>query len=125
MAKMSDFRRAMERSSKRAVTEMHNLAIASHGNYGTHNKKRLDSALKTMGLHHLIGKTLLTPSVHAEHSNQLGQRYLKRLEYVQQKAADPKMQRELLGRANASLDEMEKEIKEVIEKHMLAFVYSA
>jgi len=45
--------------------------------------------------------------------------------YVQQKAADPKMQRELLGRANASLDEMEKEIKEVIEKHMLAFVYSA
>jgi hypothetical protein len=45
--------------------------------------------------------------------------------YVQQKAADPKTQRELLGRANASLDEMEKEIKEVIEKHMLAFVYNA
>jgi len=45
--------------------------------------------------------------------------------YVQQKAADPRMQRELLARANNSLDNMEKEIKEVIEKHMLAFVYNA
>lgn len=47
------------------------------------------------------------------------------VKYVQQKAADPKTQRELLGRANASLDEMEKEIKEVIEKYMLAFIYNA
>ena len=45
--------------------------------------------------------------------------------YVQQKANDPRMQRELLGRANVSLDEMEKEIKEVIEKHMMAFIYNA
>jgi len=45
--------------------------------------------------------------------------------YVQQKAADPTSQRDLLARANSSLDEMEKEIKEVIEKHMLAFVYNA
>lgn len=44
--------------------------------------------------------------------------------YVQQKANDPRAQRELLGRANASLDEMEKEIKEVIEKHMMAFIYN-
>jgi hypothetical protein len=44
--------------------------------------------------------------------------------YVQQKAADPKTQRELLGRANASLEEMEKEIKEVIEKHMMSFIYN-
>jgi hypothetical protein len=35
------------------------------------------------------------------------------------------MQRELIGRANASLDEMEKELKEVIEKHMMAFIYNA
>ena len=45
--------------------------------------------------------------------------------YVQQKAADPRMQRELLARANSSLDDMEKEIKEVIEKHMMAFIYNA
>lgn len=45
--------------------------------------------------------------------------------YVQQKAADPRTQRELLGRANSSLDEMEKEIKEVIEKHMMQFIYNA
>lgn len=44
--------------------------------------------------------------------------------YVQQKSADPRMQRELIGRANASLDEMEKELKEVIEKHMMAFIYN-
>lgn len=44
--------------------------------------------------------------------------------YVQQKAADPKTQRELLGRANVSLEEMEKEIKEVIEKHMMSFIYN-
>jgi len=44
--------------------------------------------------------------------------------YVQQKATDPRTQRELLGRANASLEEMEKDIKEVIEKHMLAFIYN-
>jgi len=44
--------------------------------------------------------------------------------YVQQKAADPKTQRELLIRANSSLDEMEKEIKEVIEKHMMSFIYN-
>lgn len=44
--------------------------------------------------------------------------------YVQQKAADPRTQRELLGRANSSLDEMEKEIKEVIEKHMMQFIYN-
>jgi hypothetical protein len=30
----------------------------------------------------------------------------------------------LLGRANVSLDEMEKEIKKVIEKHMMAFIYN-
>ena len=45
--------------------------------------------------------------------------------YVQQKAADPRTQRDLLGRANSSLDEMEKEIKEVIEKHMMQFIYNA
>lgn len=45
--------------------------------------------------------------------------------YVQQKANDPRQQRELLGRANVSLDDMEKEIKEVIEKHMMAFIYNA
>lgn len=45
--------------------------------------------------------------------------------YVQQRAADPRTQRDLLTRANSSLDEMEKEIKEVIEKHMLAFIYNA
>jgi hypothetical protein len=50
-------------------------------------------------------------------------RYLVR--YVQQKANDPRMQRELLARANSSLDAMEKEIKEVIEKHMMAFIYNA
>lgn len=50
-------------------------------------------------------------------------RYLVR--YVQQKSADPRQQRELLARANASLDEMEKELKQVIEKHMLAFIYNA
>ena len=44
--------------------------------------------------------------------------------YVQQKVADPCTQRELLGRANSSLDEMEKEIKEVIEKHMMQFIYN-
>jgi len=44
--------------------------------------------------------------------------------YVQQKAADPRMQRDLLGRANLSLEEMEKEIKDVIEKHMMAFIYN-
>ncbi len=44
--------------------------------------------------------------------------------YVQQKAADPKTQRELLGRANISLDEMENEIKDVIEKHMMTFIYN-
>lgn len=44
--------------------------------------------------------------------------------YVQQKAADPRAQRELLMRANASLDEMEKELKEVMEKHMMAFIYN-
>ena len=44
--------------------------------------------------------------------------------YVSQKAADPRTQRELLGRANLSLDEMEKEIKEVIEKHMIQFIYN-
>lgn len=44
--------------------------------------------------------------------------------YVQQKAADPRTQRELLGRANSSLDEMEKEIKDVIEKHMMQFIYN-
>ena len=44
--------------------------------------------------------------------------------YVQQKAADPRTQRELLGRANSSLDEMEKEIKEVIEKYMMQFIYN-
>ena len=47
------------------------------------------------------------------------------VKYVQQKAADPRTQRELLGRANSSLDEMEKEIKEVIEKHMMQFIYNA
>ena len=45
--------------------------------------------------------------------------------YVSQKAADPRTQRELLGRAISSLDEMEKEIKEVIEKHMMQFIYNA
>ena len=45
--------------------------------------------------------------------------------YAQQKANDPRMQRELLARANSSLEAMEKEIKEVIEKHMLAFIYNA
>lgn len=45
--------------------------------------------------------------------------------YVQQKAADPRAQRELLARANSSLEDMEKEIKEVIEKHMLDFIYNA
>lgn len=44
--------------------------------------------------------------------------------YVQQKAADPKTQRDLLIRANVSLEEMEKEIKEVIEKHMMTFIYN-
>ena len=44
--------------------------------------------------------------------------------YVSQKAADPRTQRELLGRANSSLDEMEKEIKEVIEKYMMQFIYN-
>lgn len=44
--------------------------------------------------------------------------------YVQQKAADPRAQRDLLARANVSLEEMEKEIKEVIEKHMMAFIYN-
>ena len=46
------------------------------------------------------------------------------IRYVQQKAADPRTQRELLGRANSSLDEMEKEIKEVIEKYMMQFIYN-
>ena len=45
--------------------------------------------------------------------------------YAQQKSTDPRMQRELLARANNSLGDMEKEIKEVIEKHMLAFIYNA
>ena len=45
--------------------------------------------------------------------------------YSQQKAADPRKQRELLAKANSTLDDMEKEIKEVIEKHMLAFIYNA
>lgn len=45
--------------------------------------------------------------------------------YAQQKSTDPRMQRELLARANNSLEDMEKEIKEVIEKHMLAFIYNA
>lgn len=44
--------------------------------------------------------------------------------YVQQKAADPKTQRDLLGRANVSLETMEKEIKDVIEKHMMQFIYN-
>lgn len=44
--------------------------------------------------------------------------------YVQQKAADPKTQRDLLGRANISLETMEKEIKDVIEKHMMQFIYN-
>jgi hypothetical protein len=44
--------------------------------------------------------------------------------YVQQKAADPRTQRELLGRANSALEDMEKEIKEVIEKHMMSFIYN-
>ena len=44
--------------------------------------------------------------------------------YVQQKANNPQMQRELLGRANASLEDMEKELKQVIEKHMMAFIYN-
>lgn len=44
--------------------------------------------------------------------------------YVQQKANNPQLQRELLGRANASLEDMEKELKQVIEKHMMAFIYN-
>jgi hypothetical protein len=46
------------------------------------------------------------------------------VKYVQQKAADPRTQRELLGRANSALEGMEKELKEVIEKHMMNFVYN-
>ena len=46
------------------------------------------------------------------------------IRYVQQKANNPQMQRELLGRANASLEDMEKELKQVIEKHMMAFIYN-
>ena len=45
--------------------------------------------------------------------------------YVQQKSNNPQMQRELLGRANSTLADMEKELKQVIEKHMMAFVYNA
>lgn len=45
--------------------------------------------------------------------------------YVSQKAADPRTQRELLGRANSSLNEMEKEIKDIIEKYMMQFIYNA
>ena len=45
--------------------------------------------------------------------------------YSQQKSADPRAQRELLIKANSALEDMEKEIKEVIEKHMLAFIYNA
>ena len=44
--------------------------------------------------------------------------------YIQQKSADPRVQRELLVRLNVSLEDMEKDIKEVIEKHMMSFIYN-
>ena len=47
------------------------------------------------------------------------------VKYVQQKSTDPRMQRELLARANSSLEAMEKDIKEAIEKHMLSFIYNS
>jgi len=46
------------------------------------------------------------------------------VKYVQQKAADPRTQRELMGLANSALKDMEKELKEVIEKHMMSFIYN-
>lgn len=86
MVTVSTFRKAMDKSSKKTVSALHKQAIEAHGNYGTHNSKRLDSALTLMQLHHLIGKTLLTPSIHAEHSKNLGNRYLKKLEQVTSRA---------------------------------------
>lgn len=99
MVTVSTFRKAMDKSSNIAVGELHKLALEAHSNYGTHNSKRLDSALKLTKLHHLIGNTLLTPSVHAEHSKNLGNRYLKKLEQVQDRAIQQGKPREFDARS--------------------------
>lgn len=43
--------------------------------------------------------------------------------FIQQRTANPVEQRQLYGKANESLKAMEVEIKEVIEKHLLQFLY--
>lgn len=87
MVKVSPFRKSMHKTLERAKNALHEALIETRGDYGTHNSKRLKYALKLKGLTHLEERTLLSPKVHAKHSKNLGQRYLKRLALVNTKAA--------------------------------------
>ena len=83
---MTPFRKSLQKSSQRAKAALLDAAIEYRGNYGTHNSKRLNYALSVMGVHHLKDKTLLSPRVHAAHSEQVGKQYIKRLAMVSAKA---------------------------------------
>lgn len=75
------FKTLMKKSLKRTVAAVKEEYKKKRFNYGSHNKVRLNKALGSVGKFELQDTTLLTPSVHDEHSKKLAYRFLKRIEY--------------------------------------------
>jgi len=79
----SEFRPRMARDSARIIAALQEDHQMRRFNYGTPHDVRLRTALASDGLHHLLGRTLLSPEVHQLHANKLAQRYLKQLVQVE------------------------------------------
>ena len=62
------FKTLMKKSLKRTVAAVKEEYKQKRFNYGSHNKVRLNKALGSVGKFELQDTTLLTPSVHEEHS---------------------------------------------------------
>lgn len=79
----SKFRDMMKGNTAKVMAAVKQEFQAHRFDYGTHNGVRLQKALASEGLYELQGRTLLSPEVHAIHSERLAQRYLKKLNSVE------------------------------------------
>lgn len=94
MGKSQKFRQKMEYQSQRIVAAM----LDARGQVGTHNRVRLNGALRLGGRSDLIDRTLLSPSVHKSHHELLFEKYLARLEKIKSQATMQGIAAEALAR---------------------------
>ena len=79
----SELRTRAANNSARLMAVLQDKSSRRRFNYGMPHDVRLRTALASDGLHHLLGRTLLSPEVHKLHADKLAQRYLKQLALVE------------------------------------------